>query len=118
MKQFLILLLLLVKNHQLLEVTHSLRQPPYQQLIDHLPQELVVLEERREDQEQIKHLEIDPLPILRQATFIEVQQPLEIINQIILENSQLLDTRTHATDARYLPAHQVTGTHKFMGVEV
>ena len=99
-------------------MTHSLRQPPYEQFIDHLSQELVVLEERRENQEQIKHLEIDPLSILRQAAFIEIQQPLEVINQIILESRQLLTTRTHTTDARYLPAHQVTGTHKFMRVEV
>ena len=118
MKQIFFLSLPLIKPHQLFKMTHGLGQSPDQQLINHLSQELIILKERRENQEQIKHLKINPLPILRQATFIKIEQPLQIIDQIILENSKFLSTRTYTADTRYFSAHQVAGTHKFMRVEV
>lgn len=94
------------------------RQLINQQILHNLLQKLVALKQRRKCDHQIEYLIINAFSMLGGATLIEVQQPLQIINQIILQilNLSLFGANTdHPGD---LPTHEVAGRHELMRVEL
>ena len=81
-------------------------------------EEVVVAEEGREGGHEVEYLKVDAFAVLWGTAFVEVEQPLQVSHQVLLEAHGLSCVQLQPHHPRDLSAHEVAGTHELMRVEL